>query len=64
MREQQFALMKPDGMIPVRFAFNFPAFDGMCHEITATLREHQTGVDPSWLAPDSGPRVKKALGTT
>lgn len=60
MRAQQFALMKPDGMIPVRFAVNFPAFDGMCHEITATLREHQTGADPAWLA-GQWPAVKKSL---
>ena len=39
---------------------DFPAFDGMCHEITATLREHQTGADPSWLA-GQWPAVKKSL---
>ena len=52
--------MKPDGMIPVRFSHNFPAFDGMCHEITAALREHQTNPDPTWLAKQ-WPAIKKAM---
>ena len=60
MREQQFALMKPDGMIPVRFGFDVPAFDGICHEITATLREHQTCAEPAWLAGQWS-AVKKAI---
>ena len=60
MREQIFTHMRPDGMITVRFSHNFPAFDGMCHEITAALREHQTSTDSSWLA-GQWPAVKKAM---
>jgi uncharacterized protein (DUF608 family) len=60
MREEIFSLMKPDGMIPVRFLIDFPAFDGMCHEITAALREHQITADPAWLA-GQWPSIKKAL---
>jgi uncharacterized protein (DUF608 family) len=63
MREEEFALMKPDGMIPVRFsgvANTVPAFDGMCHEITASLREHQTNSDPQWLAKH-WPAIRKAM---
>ena len=60
MREEELSLMKPDGMIPVRFSHNFPAFDGMCHEITAALREHQTNPDPTWLTKQ-WPAIKKAL---
>jgi non-lysosomal glucosylceramidase len=60
MREQVFAHMKPDGMIPVRFTHNFPAFDGICHEITAALREQQTHPDPAWLA-GQWTAIQKAL---
>jgi uncharacterized protein (DUF608 family) len=63
MREEQFTLMKPNGVIPIRFVgwgSNIVAFDGMCHEITAALREHQTNPDPTWLARQ-WPAIKKAL---
>lgn len=63
MREQVFTHMRPDGMITVRhtgWGRDFAAFDGMCHEITAALREHQTHPDPKWLA-SQWPAIKKAL---
>jgi uncharacterized protein (DUF608 family) len=63
MREQQYVNMKPDGHFPVRFKHGYPAFDGMCHEISASLREHQTNADPMWLA-HHWPAIKRAMDYT
>ena len=63
MREEEFANIKPEGWLPLRLCggeSKYPAFDGTCHEITASLREHQTGTDASWL-PRQWPMVKKAM---
>jgi len=60
MREQEYAAQKPDGMMTVRFTHNFPAFDGMCHEIAGSYREHLTSPDGKWLAMH-WPAIKKAM---
>ena len=62
MREEEFANIRPGGWLPLRLCgggSKHPAFDGTCHEITASLREHQTFNDPAWLAAQ-WPAIKKA----
>jgi uncharacterized protein (DUF608 family) len=60
MREHDLANMRPDGMLPVRFWANYPAFDGQCHFVLSAYREHLVSANDRWLRTH-WQKVKQAM---
>ncbi|MCI0491857.1 MAG: non-lysosomal glucosylceramidase, partial [Planctomycetes bacterium] len=63
MRDADADHVTPEGMLPVRFALPFPAFDGQCAFIMSAYREHLVSADGKWLAR-RWPTVKRAMDYT
>ncbi len=63
MREEDAANVRPEGMLPVRFCLNFPAFDGQCAFVMSSYREHLISNDGEWLKKH-WPTVKRAMDYT
>jgi uncharacterized protein (DUF608 family) len=64
MRQQEFSVMKPDGMIPFRQVDNgHAAFDAQCGIILGAYREHLVSSDDTWLKKHYQ-SVKKAMEFT
>ncbi|MCC6579707.1 MAG: glucosylceramidase [Phycisphaeraceae bacterium] len=60
MREEDIQNVRPDGMLPVRFTFKYPAFDGQCSFVLSCFREHLLCRDNTWLARH-WPTIKRAM---
>ena len=49
MRDADAGNVTPEGMLPVRFSFHFPAFDGQCSFVMSSHREHLLSPNRKWL---------------
>ena len=60
MREQDFATLSPEGLLPHRHTNRSPAADGHFGSILNTYREHLCSADDQWLK-SQWPKVKKTM---
>jgi hypothetical protein len=60
LRDADVGNVQAEGMLPVRFAVRYPAFDGQCAFIMSSYREHLLSRDSAWLA-SRWPTVKRAM---
>lgn len=63
MREADAHNVTAEGMLPVRFGVEFPAFDGQCAFIMSSFREHLVSTDGTWLH-HNWPIIKRAMDYT
>ncbi|MBB3208690.1 uncharacterized protein (DUF608 family) [Rhodopirellula rubra] len=60
MREQDYSMQLPDGLVPYRHSAQRPAADGHFGTILNTYREHLCCEDNAWLETH-WPKIKKAI---
>jgi non-lysosomal glucosylceramidase len=63
MRDADAGNVQPEGMLPVRFAAQHPAFDGQCAFVMSSYREHLLSADGKWLN-SRWPTVKRVMDYT
>jgi uncharacterized protein (DUF608 family) len=60
MRDADAGSVQAEGMLPVRFFYSYPAFDGQCAFVMSAYREHLLCADGKWLN-SRWPTVKRVM---